>query len=1118
MRVYGVVSSIEVNDLDLAQRYCPMCGHESVEEICPNDGAPTVLLEQERPLSDESLIGKVFSKRYQIESLLGEGGMGRIYIANQITMNRKVALKVIRPDQKMREGHIERFYQEARLASQLSSPHVVRMFDFGIEDTFGHPFMAMELLEGENLADYVIQNGLLGLKKTVMIASQVCRALVEAAQYNMVHRDLKPENIFLVNTAHGEALVKVMDFGIAKIGGKGGHRITQTGMTVGTPSYMSPEQIHGHEVDSRSDLYSLGCMIFEMVTGELPFDKNDGMAMLMAHLQDAPRQMMSLVPPGTNIPDELLSLVDNLLKKKPVDRPDNPSDVLAVLARLQEEVIPSSASFVMPVYAAAKTSLASEPSRTSSNLQRIATDFIGREDDLRSLLMKLRDGQQLITLTGPGGMGKTRLANETGHRASPEYIREGGVWLCDLSACRSLESIVETVAHTLEVPLKDPTIEQSVQRMGDAIAARGRILIILDNFEQIMDYAIPTIGVWMSAAPEAQFLVTSQARLMIPGENAHDLAPLSVKEGVRLFVERAQSVRATFEMAVDLEQVTEEIVKRLDGIPLAIELAAARVGILKPKQILNRLEERFKLLKTRGGHVDRQKTLQSVIDWSWDLLSPAEQATLCQCSVFERGFFLEAAEEVVDLSPFDDAPMVMDCVQVLVDRSLLRTREIQELDDEPRFGMYESIRIYAQKKLETSGVSAVEVRHASYFLELGNELRLGVYKHGGLERQVRLEIEEDNILSIYKRFKRIDPSRALQALNTLEPIIRERGPFAPFIDLMKPFMHEDLIPSDVHGIRLCRTLGWLYRSTGQIQFAWDTLAMGLSIARHTGIRELEALLLCDQAILYWFRGEPEKVSDIMYEALKLAQQTGSGIVQALVWTNVANIENEAGDFVRAESSFQTAIRLARSEGNDFALAANLNNVGCMYTHMERWQEAEESLSEARGYDLYRTGSAIVWGNLGALYCSWGKLEAAEEAYEQALKVLRRIGERISRVTFLCYLSLLRTHRNDLDNGEHSLEEARVAFQNQQDPRGRCFLSLAEAGVRLAGARLTEVAVVQGKLLKQAEQAIRVAESKGTDGSAAATERWSDARLMHKLLRLDLQRSAEISAVNRKPDS
>ena len=323
---------------------------------------------------------------------------------------------------------------------------------------------------------------------------------------------------------------------------------------------------------------------------------------------------------------------------------------------------------------------------------------------------------------------------------------------------------------------------------------------------------------------------------------------------------------------------------------------------------------------------------------------------------------------------------------------------------------------------------------------------------------------------------------------------------------------------DVHGIRLCRTLGWLYRSTGQIQKAWDTLVMGLSLARETGIRELEALLLCDQAILYWFRGEPERVEGVMETALSLGQKTGSTSVVAQILANLATVQNETGHLDKAEASFDTAIRLARLEGNNFALAANLNNFGSLYTHLERWEEAEASLNEARSHSLYRTGSAIVWGNLGALYCAWGKLEQAEAAYEKAIQDLRRIGDRVSRVTFHCYQSLLQAHRNDLDAAQEAFYQAKLLYEDGKNPRYLCFLNLAEAGVRLAGARMTEVPVVQQKLLQQAEAAIRVVESPGADGSPAATERWSDARLMLKLLRLDLKRSEEISALQRKPDS
>jgi hypothetical protein len=240
-------------------------------------------------------------------------------------------------------------------------------------------------------------------------------------------------------------------------------------------------------------------------------------------------------------------------------------------------------------------------------------------------------------------------------------------------------------------------------QLAEAIAGRGRCLIVLDNFEQVAMHAAATVGRWLDGAPEAAFMVTSRERLNVAGETVQPVEPLPLNgPAIDLFVVRAQARRPGFVPDDAQRAVVAEITSLLDGLPLAIELAAARIGVLSPAQLLLRLRDRFALLAGRGG-TGRQATLRAAIDWSWQLLSAWEQAAFEQCSVFEGGFTLAAAEAVIDLVPWPDAPPVVDTMQALLDKSLLRrwsppqAEPRQELD-EPYFGMYLSIHEYATEK------------------------------------------------------------------------------------------------------------------------------------------------------------------------------------------------------------------------------------------------------------------------------------------------------------------------------------------------------------------------------------------------------------------------------------
>ena len=272
--------------------------------------------------------------------------------------------------------------------------------------------------------------------------------------------------------------------------------------------------------------------------------------------------------------------------------------------------------------------------------------FIGRSAELQSLALQLQSGSRLVCLLGPGGTGKTRLAR----RYALAWLGEwpGGVYFCDLSEAHSLEGIHFAVALALGVPLgkDDPAVQ-----LGHAIAGRGRCLVILDNFEQVQQHATATVGRWLDRAGEATFVVTSRERLHLEGEQVLAVEPLRLdSEAIELFAVRARAQRPGFELDEGTRHAVAEVVRLLDGLPLAIELAAARVRVLSPAQIVERLKDRFVLLAGATGAAARQATLRAAIDWSWELLTPWEQTALAQCSVFEGGFTLEAAELVLDLA------------------------------------------------------------------------------------------------------------------------------------------------------------------------------------------------------------------------------------------------------------------------------------------------------------------------------------------------------------------------------------------------------------------------------------------------------------------------------------
>lgn len=316
-------------------RLCPQCGHRSDARICPEDGLPTVVegILRGHDADSEAFVGKVFGERFEVEALLGAGGMGWVFRARHLTLQRTVALKVMRRELASDLSAVRRFYQEARASSLLQHHHTIRVTDFGVSDD-GHPYLVMEYLEGRPLDDVLRDEAPLAPLRAIRIATQVCQSLDEAHSRGLVHRDLKPPNIYLARIHRDDEHVKVLDFGIAKFvaGEPGAESLTQSGMVIGSPRYISPEQAQSLPLDGRADLYALGIVLHEMLVGRPPFTAGTPATLLVDHVTAAPPPVPERVG-GCAVPGALRALVSQLLAKDPADRPPS---ALAVARTLHD--------------------------------------------------------------------------------------------------------------------------------------------------------------------------------------------------------------------------------------------------------------------------------------------------------------------------------------------------------------------------------------------------------------------------------------------------------------------------------------------------------------------------------------------------------------------------------------------------------------------------------------------------------------------------------------------------------------------------------------------------------------------------------------------------------------
>jgi len=701
--------------------------------------------------------------------------------------------------------------------------------------------------------------------------------------------------------------------------------------------------------------------------------------------------------------------------------------------------------------------------------------FVGRQTDLRHLAEQLERGTRLLTVLGPGGTGKTRLVRQYAMAWLGEW--PGGVYFCDLSEARSLESIHFAVALALGVPLGR---EDAGLQLGHAIAGRGRCLVILDNFEQVQPHAQATVGQWLDRAAHARFIVTSRERLHLAGEVVAALDPLPLADdAIALFAERARAQQQDFVIDAGNRSAVAEIVRLLDGLPLAIELAAARVRVLSPAQIVLRMKDRFTLLAGARGVAARQATLKAAIDWSWDLLAPWEQAALAQCSVFDGGFTLEAAEAVVALSAWPEAPPVMDAINALVDKSLLRAwlpKATGRLDfAEPFFGMYLSIHEYASQKLHAFGERAsgdAERRHGRYFAGFGSDHALdALLTHGGVARRKTLALELDNLVGACRHaIQRRQPELAAACFLAAWAVLEAQGPFNLAAKLGRQVAGlEGLAPN--HRARVQMALAQPLRAGGEIEQSDALLAQSLAIARQSHDRLAQAMALRHLAVARWRQGDTEEAHRHFDAAQALCEVLNDRPQLGALLANLANLHMEQGRMDEARATYQTALALHREVGNRAAEGVALGNLGTL--HYELGHAADARVAYDTALLIHReAGSllqeAITLGNLGILVNQQGAPQEAAEHYRASLKIHREIGNRRGEGVTLGQIG-------DLHQALGEFEQARVhydeALRIHREVGNRRF----EGGVL---GSLGELLVRQGQIesglraLKAGEQLLR----------------------------------------------
>jgi predicted ATPase len=962
---------------------------------------------------------------FEIVAPLGSGGMGEVYHAVDTRLDRRVAIKILPAEFSSHSERLLRFEQEAKSASALNHPNIVTIYELGRDGA--SLYMAMELIAGKTLRQ-MLKSGLLPMRQVLDIAAQITEGLTKAHEAGITHRDLKPENLMVTE----DGLVKILDFGLAKLVAPTSGSSTDTnfsnaetsftssGVVVGTITYMSPEQAEGTRTDFRADQFALGLVLYELVTGRRAFTRRTAAETLVAIMRE---QHEPIVAAQRDAPAPFCWAIERCLEKDPSRR-------FAATRELAREL------------AAIRDCFQEAPARQvelrAATIPVARNGFVGREREAaaaRELLS--RAGVRLVTITGPGGIGKTRLAVEIAGGLAEQF--SGGIHFVQLSPLTDPGSIPSAIVQALGIREIGGQSALDVLKKYLAEYVRNPTLLMLDNFEHLLP-AASLVSQLLTVNANLKILVTSRAALHVYGEHDFPVPPLSLPEGkklpsldvlagysgVALFVQRAAAAKPDFELTQENAAAVSEICTRLDGLPLAIELAAARVKVLSPAALLTRLASRLQLLT--GGAKDlpaRQQTLRAAMDWSYDLLNPAEQRLFRRLSVFVGGCSLESVEAVCDAKA-DLELDLLDGMASIVDKSLVQ--QVEQSDGESRFVMLETMREYALDKLKASDEEPHTKRaHAAYCLVLA---------------------EEDSALQ-----------EAAKLAESLQRFELEYNNFRAALEYLTETNNAEW------GLRLGIALFRFWERREYLAEGRDKLSRILKLPGAAAPNKFRMRATFAVGVLACEQRDYAVAEPYIGESIALARQLDDQTGLAVAQNALAVVRREQLDLAGAQKLFESCLAIWRNLGEKRGMARTLSNLASV-AKLEGEYERSRALY-AESLDAFRTAGdreGVAWAlnYQGDIARDQGDTAAARSLYERALAMFYELENRWGIAGTLADLGGLARKQKDFSTAHSLYRESIQLFCEMEHKRGiarllECFAAVAatqsnaEKALRLAGA-------------------------------------------------------------------
>lgn len=739
------------------------------------------------------MIGIDLAGRYRIESVIGSGGMGTVYLGLDKRSGSTVAIKHLKPEM-VQDDMLERFRREGEALRELDHPNIVKMLD-AIEDANNH-YLIMEYISGNDLS-VLLKTQQLSLDTVLRLSIDLADALTRAHKLNIIHRDLKPANVLIGD----DNILRLTDFGVAHVGSK--ERVTDTNALVGTVDYLPPEAFEDSPFDERGDIWAFGVMLFEMLTGNRPFTGESIIAVVQSIATKPIPDLEALRP---DIPPALIDLIYRMLDKDPLQRVPSVRIIGAELEAILRGGISSDIQTPAINYEVGRFESTGRDSKIiPNNLPADLTTFVGREAELKQIsdLIHAPD-TRLITILAPGGMGKTRLSIKAASQALNLF--PDGVYFVDLAPLSEGEQILSRLAEVLGIQFTQSSLDQLKNYLRERV-----LLLIMDNFEHLVKHA-GIITELLSHAPSLQVIASSRIKLNLSGETVLQLGGMEFPDwetpedaleysAVQLFLQSAKRVQPGYELTAEDLPYIARICRLVQGLPLGVILAASWLDSLNIAEIAEEITASTDMLETEQQDVpERQRSIRAVFEYSLRLLPDDLKLMFYKASIFRGGFTREAAKTVTGAS--------IRQLNTLSNHSLIQ-RDVQT----GRYTLHELMRQYAEEGLRETGIYAdVALEHARYYAELLRDLQNSSKLQAGLA---------SNFVSIMTR----------EWSNI-------RAAWFWFVDHIHDDYKDDLenmlFPIHGYGMQTAR----IHTRTELIEYAFNTIGVEIENAQHNFDRYL----------------------------------------------------------------------------------------------------------------------------------------------------------------------------------------------------------------------------------------------------------------------------------------